>query len=73
MVGRLKKLLSIRQTGWRGIPNALNSLSPLGAQNKDLVAALQLLREFIFADWRFFVFYGNYFLRLGQIVFLAGN
>ena len=25
------------------------------------------LRESIFADWRFFVFCGNYFLRLGEI------
>ena len=29
----------------------------------------KFLREFIFAHWRFFVFCGNYFLRLGQIGF----
>lgn len=27
----------------------------------------------IFADWRFFVFAGNNFFRLGQIVLLAGK
>ena len=29
----------------------------------------KFLREFIFVDWRFFVFCGNSFLRLGQIGF----
>jgi len=31
--------------------------------------ALNFLREFNFADWRFFVFCGNYFLRLEKIGF----
>ena len=30
-------------------------------------------REFIFADWRFFVFCGNWFLLLAQICYFAGN
>ena len=29
----------------------------------------KFLGDFIFADWRFFVFCGNYFLRLGQTGF----
>ena len=35
----------------------------------DVPCGTKILREFIFADGRFFVFYGNYFFQLGQIDF----
>ena len=40
-----------------------------GGEEDEIPCGTKFLREFIFADWRFFVFNGNLFLRLGQIGF----
>ena len=42
-------------------------------ESKQLPCSMKILREFYFADWRFFVVCGNKFLRFEMAEISAGN